>query len=99
MFLINHQKWAYVIYTSYMTLFITLLFVGKHSIFNGLLYLLCHRYGHINAESPIYAVIYGAFGVLKERRLPTLPPVRAVPSARQGLTSLFGMGRGGSPAL
>ena len=27
-------------------------------------------------------------------RRPTLPPVRAVPSARPGLTSLFGMGRG-----
>ena len=27
-------------------------------------------------------------------RRPTLPPVKAVPSARSGLTSLFGMGRG-----
>ena len=26
-------------------------------------------------------------------------PQRAVPSARQGLTSVFGMGTGGSPAL
>ncbi len=32
------------------------------------------------------------------RRRPTLPGVTPVPSALQGLTSLFGMGRGGSPA-
>ncbi|SFG54707.1 hypothetical protein SAMN04487988_1051 [Algoriphagus hitonicola] len=32
-------------------------------------------------------------------RRPTLPGVTPVPSARQGLTSLFGMGRGGTPAL
>ena len=29
------------------------------------------------------------------RQRPTLPPLKAVPSARPGLTSLFGMGRGG----
>ena len=33
------------------------------------------------------------------RRLPTLPHVTAVPSALVGLTSLFGMGRGGTPLL
>ena len=33
------------------------------------------------------------------RQRPTLPPGGAVPSARAGLTSLFGMGRGGSPRL
>ena len=32
-------------------------------------------------------------------RLPTLPHLRAVPSALAGLTSLFGMGRGGAPQL
>ena len=37
--------------------------------------------------------------VLEERQLPTLPPGGAVPSAMAGLTSLFGMGRGGSPPL
>ena len=31
----------------------------------------------------------------KNWRLPTLPPVKAVPSAQVGLTSLFGKGRGG----
>ena len=36
---------------------------------------------------------------LEERRLPTLPLGVAVPSALAGLTSLFGMGRGGSPLL
>ena len=33
----------------------------------------------------------------KRRRLPTLPHCIAVPSAQTGLTSLFGMGRGGPP--
>ena len=37
--------------------------------------------------------------VLEERRLPTLPPGGAVPSALVSLTSLFGMGRGGSSPL
>ena len=36
---------------------------------------------------------------LKRRRRPTLPHCGAVPSARPGLTSLFGMGRGGTPGL
>ncbi len=35
----------------------------------------------------------------EKRRRPTLPHCGAVPSARPGLTSLFGMGRGGAPAL
>ena len=35
---------------------------------------------------------------LREKgRLPTLPHCIAVPSAQVGLTSLFGMGRGGTP--
>lgn len=37
-------------------------------------------------------------GFLRRRR-PTLPLCGAVPSARAGLTSLFGMGRGGAPQL
>ena len=36
---------------------------------------------------------------LEKRRLPTLPHCIAVPSAQAGLTSLFGMGRGGTPPL
>ena len=50
----------------------------------------------------IYAKESGQFslvGLFEERRLPTLPPGRAVPSAMTGLASLFGMGRGGSPSL
>ena len=35
----------------------------------------------------------------KKWRWPTLPQMFAVPSALSGLTSLFGMGRGGSPTL
>ena len=34
----------------------------------------------------------------KRRRCPTLPHCIAVPSAQAGLTSLFGMGRGGAPS-
>ena len=33
----------------------------------------------------------------KRRQPPTLPHCIAVPSAQAGLTSLFGMGRGGTP--
>ena len=36
---------------------------------------------------------------LEKWRLPTLPLGIAVPSALTGLTSLFGMGRGGTPSL
>ena len=36
-------------------------------------------------------------GYLEKRQLPTLPHCIAVPSAQSGLTSLFGMGRGGTP--
>ena len=35
----------------------------------------------------------------KVGRLPALPHCGAVPSAQAGLTSLFGMGRGGAPPL
>ena len=38
-------------------------------------------------------------GVQKKWQLPTLPPGGAVPSAMVSLTSLFGMGRGGSSPL
>ena len=34
---------------------------------------------------------------IKNGRSPTLPHCIAVPSAKAGLTSLFGMGRGGAP--
>ena len=34
---------------------------------------------------------------IKNGRSPTLPHCIAVPSAQAGLTSLFGMGRGGAP--
>ena len=34
----------------------------------------------------------------KKRQRPTLPDLRPVPSAQRGLTSLFGMGRGGTPS-
>ena len=37
------------------------------------------------------------YGLVEARRPPTLPTGRSVPSAPSGLTSLFGMGRGGSP--
>ncbi len=47
-----------------------------------------------NAKKPAGCA---GFGIMWRR--PTLPGVTPVPSALQGLTSLFGMGRGGTPAL
>src|SRR5690606_13998512 len=46
-----------------------------------------------NAKSP--DSLLRERGFCKIGRRPTLPPVTAVPSALAGLTSLFGMGRGG----
>src|SRR5690606_5081750 len=46
----------------------------------------------IKTESPL-SVDSGP--LYKIRHRPTLPPVTAIPSALAGLTSLFGMGRGG----
>ena len=40
-----------------------------------------------------------SIGTSEKRQLPTLPPGGAVPSALVCLTSLFGMGRGGSTLL
>ena len=40
-----------------------------------------------------------SLGTSEKRQLPTLPPGGAVPSALVSLTSLFGMGRGGSSPL
>ena len=41
-------------------------------------------------------IIILKLSVFERRRLPTLPHCIAVPSAQAGLTSLFGMGRGGT---
>jgi hypothetical protein len=38
---------------------------------------------------------HGASILIKKRQRPTLPGFNLVPSALAGLTSLFGMGRGG----
>ena len=49
-----------------------------------------------NEESPL--IIADERASLKKKwRPPTLPHCIAVPSAQAGLTSLFGMGRGGTP--
>ena len=53
-----------------------------------------------NEKSPPEDFSSGGLHSLDEkRRLPTLPHCIAVPSAQAGLTSLFGMGRGGTPPL
>ena len=65
-------------------------------------------WGHVGLGS----LVYGPKGAIneecqasfdvwhsKEPQLPTLPPGGAVPSAMVSLTSLFGMGRGGSSPL
>ena len=49
-------------------------------------------------EESLLAISAGGFlTLIKRGRLPTLPQ-DAVPSAWTGLTSLFGMGRGGTPS-
>ena len=49
-------------------------------------------------EESLLAIVAGGFlTLIKRGRLPTLP-LDAVPSAWTGLTSLFGMGRGGTPS-
>ena len=49
-------------------------------------------------EESLLAISAGGFlTLIKRGRLPTLP-LDAVPSAWTGLTSLFGMGRGGTPS-
>ena len=50
-------------------------------------------------NSPPEEQIVPEEGRSEKRRRPTLPHCGAVPSARPGLTSLFGMGRGGAPEL
>ena len=42
-------------------------------------------------------LLYLQQGLTEKGRSPTLPHCIAVPSAQTGLTSLFGMGRGGTP--
>ncbi len=54
-----------------------------------------HKHTHTKKESPEH-IVQGT--LRKRRRPPTLPHCIAVPSAQPGLTSLFGMGRGGTPA-
>ena len=48
---------------------------------------------HENKKAPTTFVIEA---LDERRRLPTLPHCIAVPSAQVSLTSLFGMGRGGT---
>ena len=57
--------------------------------------LLCPNMTHVPTKKASVTVVTKA---LREKgRLPTLPHCIAVPSAQVGLTSLFGMGRGGTP--
>ena len=52
----------------------------------------------VQKEESRLAIEAGGFlTLIKKGRLPTLP-LDAVPSAWTGLTSLFGMGRGGTPS-
>ena len=57
------------------------------------------QHGHKGTKkSPLQKILKGD-SLCKRRQLPTLPHCIAVPSAMTGLTSLFGMGRGGTPPL
>jgi hypothetical protein len=49
--------------------------------------------GESKQKAPFCTGLKGAFNNLRQRH--TIPQVNAVPSALMGLTSLFGMGRGG----
>ncbi len=74
---------------------------GSHSYYEILpvciyLYLPIIGYISINEEVRIHFHVYGLF--LKNGGN-LLSHFYAVPSARPGLTSLFGMGRGGAPVL
>ena len=62
------------------------------------------QYGHVTGEdrdmqnkTPRHRMTTGCR--IRKWQLPTLPPGGAVPSAMVSLTSLFGMGRGGSSPL
>ena len=62
------------------------------------------QYGHVTGEdrdmqnkTPRHRMMTGCR--IRKWQLPTLPPGGAVPSAMVSLTSLFGMGRGGSSPL
>ena len=48
-------------------------------------------------KKPLKTLLSSRALVFERRRPPTLPHCIAVPSAQVGLTSLFGMGRGGTP--
>ena len=50
-----------------------------------------------NNKTPRHRMMTGCR--IRKWQLPTLPPGGAVPSAMVSLTSLFGMGRGGSSPL
>ena len=50
---------------------------------------------HIYTKKPL-GLVDSRASLLKKWRPPTLPHCIAVPSAQAGLTSLFGMGRGGT---
>ena len=50
----------------------------------------------MNTQNPS-EILWLLRGSFERRRPPTLPHCIAVPSAQVGLTSLFGMGRGGTP--
>ena len=55
---------------------------------------LAHNHHHLVETKKPLTVSSKGF-LYKIRHRPTLPPVTAIPSALAGLTSLFGMGRGG----
>ena len=56
-----------------------------------------HSSHHRHAQKKSPAGISSCRTLNQKRRPPTLPHRIAVPSAQAGLTSLFGMGRGGTP--
>ena len=75
---------------------------GTSSLLEGAPFLYLHKvfslYSYIQTQKKLISFTLMSFSLLSWR-LPTLTPLLAIPSAQPGLTSLFGMGRGGTPAL
>ena len=68
-------------------------FLKIRAILGGCLCTLSAEGGYTKTEKP---QLYAEASVMGWRR-PTFPQINAVSSALRGLTSLFGMGRGGPP--
>ena len=82
---------AYLAYPAYLA------YIAYPAYLAYLAYLSYLAYHQKSSPGTSSSLVPGLLLLFKRRRLPTLPHCIAVPSAQAGLTSLFGMGRGGTP--